>query len=219
MTRPSFYTRQNRFFHECYKDGHHGWPTEEPTPHVVRHIDRVAGQLSRKTALDIGCGEGRHSIVLAAKKFRVDAIDIEPLALVKARQFARRKLGPHHGIRFAVGNALDLKFPDGTFDLVIDYGCFHHILKRDWKRYFRNVTRVMTPDACMIVSMFSTEYKHDENEKPRSRPWLVHRGHYDRFFNPRSIRNTFGRDFEILKIDEERHGIKVFYHVLMRRIN
>jgi len=127
---PEIYAKQRKFFRKAYETGEHGWPEVGPTPQVARLV-KTLGAGRGKAALDLGCGEGRHTILMAREGYAVTALDLEPLALRKARAYVRRA-----GVRadFVVGNALDLKFGDAAFDLVLDYGCFHHVVTRDWPR-------------------------------------------------------------------------------------
>lgn len=209
MTRP-IYRRQAEYFRRAYATGVHGWPSEKPTPHVAALVSSL-GPGRGRPALDLGCGEGRHTILLARRGWAVTALDLEPLALQKARQAARRA-----GVRarFVLGNALDLPFPEASFELVLDYGCFHHILKRDWPLYRRHVARVLAPGGRLILSVFSTRFRHHPQER-RTRPWLVHRNHYDRFFTSRSLRRALEPEFALLRLLEEREGLNGFWHALL----
>jgi SAM-dependent methyltransferase len=209
---PEIYARQKRFFRKAYETGEHGWPEVGPTAQVARLVKGL-GPGRGKAALDLGCGEGRHSILLARQGYAVTALDLEPLALEKARSYLRRA-----GLRadFVVGNALDLKFDDGAFDLVLDYGCFHHVVTRDWARYRREIARVLRPGGHLVLSVFSTKFKHHAGER-RTRNWLVHRNHYDHFFTPAEIRGAFAPTFGVRTLLEEREGLNGFYHVLLRK--
>src|SRR5438045_3717752 len=135
------YLQQLKFFRKAYESGEHGWPVEGATPYVVRLVARL-GRGGGKRALDLGCGEGRHTILLGRRGYEVVALDLEPLALRKARAIVA---GAGVRARFVAGNALDLRFPAASFDLVLDYGCFHHVVTRDWPRYRREVARVLRP--------------------------------------------------------------------------
>jgi SAM-dependent methyltransferase len=213
MTAPmsSIYARQRAFFRKAYETGIHGWPAQGPTPEVARLVRRLGPGRGRR-ALDLGCGEGRHTIFLAGRGFQVTAVDLEPLALARARAEARRA-----GItaRFVPGNALDLPFPDGSFDLVLDYGCFHHVVTRDWGRYRRGLSRVLAPGGHLVLSVFSTKFRHHPDER-RTRNWLVHRNHYDHFFTRREVERTFRNLFDLREILEEHEGLNGFYHSLFR---
>lgn len=209
---PEIYAKQKRFFRKAYETGAHGWPEVGPTAHVVRLLKKL-GPGRGRTALDLGCGEGRHTIAMARAGYAVTAFDLEPLALDKARAYVRKA-----GLKaaFAAGDALDLRFPDAAFDLVLDYGCFHHVVTRDWARYRRGIARVLKPGGHLLLSVFSMKFRHHAREK-RTRNWLVHRNHYDHFFTPEEIRGAFAPAFEVRTILEELEGLNGFHHALLRK--
>ena len=112
--------------------------------------------------------------------------------------------------------ALDLKFADASFDLVLDYGCFHHVVTRDWPRYRREIARVLKPGGHLLLSVFSMKFKHHPDER-RTRNWLVHRNHYDHFFTPAEIRGAFAPVFSVRTQLEELECLNGFWHVLLRK--
>jgi SAM-dependent methyltransferase len=137
------------------------------------------------------------------------------MAIRRARAFARgRKIRGR--LRFMVGDAFRLPFPPGRFDGLIEYGCLHHVKIGDTRRYLKNVLPCLKTGGYFILSCFSTRFKHHPGEK-RRRNWLVHQGHYDRFFRKKDFKTLFGSQFEILKMEEKSDGLYVFWHVLMRK--
>src|SRR6188472_2953535 len=170
----TIYAKQKKFFRKAYETGEHGWPETGPTPQVAALAAR-AGSGRGRTALDLGCGEGRHTILLARMGYDVTAFDLEPLALEKARAAVRKS-----GLtaRYKAGDALHPDFDDAAFDLVLDYGCFHHVVTRDWPRYRRQIARILKPGGHLLLSVFSTKFRHHAKER-RTRNWIVHRNHYD----------------------------------------
>src|SRR2546428_11340282 len=65
------------------------------------------------TGLDIGCGEGYNTRLLAKHGARVNAIDIAEVFIAHAQ--ATEKETPL-GIDYQVSSAVALPFPDATFD-------------------------------------------------------------------------------------------------------
>ena len=81
-----------------------------------RILDLVIPAGRPMDALDAGCGTGFLSLELAARGHRVSGIDFAPAMLVAARgKAAAQRLSVH----FEEGDAEQLPFPPGNFDLVI----------------------------------------------------------------------------------------------------
>lgn len=206
----AIYARQARFYREAYASGLHGWPTTGATPQVAALLRRLGPGRGRR-ALDLGCGEGRHTILLARAGWAATALDPEPRALAAARAACRAE-----GVEaaFRSGDALALR---GRWELVLDYGVFHHVLKRDWPRYRRSVAGALAPGGHLLLSVFSRKFRHHAGER-RTRNWLVHRNHYDRFFSLRELQAALAESFDLRAHLEEHEGLNGFHHCLLRRI-
>jgi SAM-dependent methyltransferase len=172
-------------------------------------------QPGRGRILDLGCGEGRHTLACAREGFDAVGLDYQPLAIRRARTFAKGVKVPGR-FRFMVADAYRLPFPPEFFDAIIDYGCLHHVKIGDTRRYLGSVLPRLKPGGFLILSCFSTRFKHHPGEI-RHRNWLVHRGHYDRFFRRQDFKKIFGRQFDILNLEEREDGLYVFWDVLMRK--
>ena len=70
-----------------------------------------------KRVLDLGCGDGRLTLGIASFATRVDGIDPDAEAIAGAKRNAR-KAGVRN-VRFAVGAAQHLSYPDAAFEVVI----------------------------------------------------------------------------------------------------
>ena len=160
--------------------------------------------------MDLGCGEGRHTILLARLGYATTAADLEPEALALARAACRRA-GAR--ARFARMDALKLGVSD-EYDLILDYGVFHHVLKRDWGRYRRSVAEALRPGGRLMLSVFSTKFRHHAGER-RTRNWLVHRNHYDHFFTLAELRRAMAESFDLEAHLEEHEGLNGFHHGLL----
>jgi len=207
----SIYPAQKKFFEEAYRTGEHGWPVSDPSEPVARFVRKY--QKNGARVLDIGCGEGRHAILFANRGHETIALDDQPQAITRAIQI-NRAISPH--LRFVIGDAFHLPFAPNTFDVILDYGCFHHVRKQDEKYYLQNLLALLKSGGHFLLCCFSTRFRHTPDER-RSRNWLVHRGHYDRFFRKGDFKTIFGGAFDLLAIEEEQQDLHAFYHVLMRK--
>jgi ubiquinone/menaquinone biosynthesis C-methylase UbiE len=78
-----------------------------------------------KTALDLGCGNGRYTFALKSFGFKkVVGIDISPKN-IKMAKYNAKKLSIKNVV-FKVGDVLKLNFKKNNFDFVMSYGVFHH---------------------------------------------------------------------------------------------
>ena len=220
MSRPAssgIYRTQRTFFRDAYVSGEHGWPTERPTAAMLRFLRKLKKEGVGGRFLDLGCGEGRHLIPFARAGFRCEGLDLEPLALKRARGFLRGA-GVAGKVKLRTGDALKLPYPRDSFDVVLDSGCFHHIRKRDERLFIDNVVRVLRPEGQFLLTVFDVNFRHTPEEKPHTRhKWLVHHGHLDRFFTRADLRVVFGHDFRLLDIEKDAKGLDVFWHVRMKR--
>ncbi|MGI9282015.1 MAG: class I SAM-dependent methyltransferase [Endozoicomonas sp.] len=108
--------------------------------------------------LDVGCGEGRHSIAAWLEaKVDVTGIDLCENDLQTARdrqqdsvQFLQES-EDGRSIRFIQGNALELPFEDNTFDKIICSEVLEHI--PDYQGVLAEIKRVLKPDGLLAVSV------------------------------------------------------------------
>ena len=209
---PSANEANKRYFQEAYRTGVHGWAVDEPSPYAVDFLDWLKGVVPGGKLLDIGCGEGRHSLAAAQRGFRVTAIDFEPLALDRARRFAEEK--GMRGITFKTADALVLPFPDAYFDIVLDYGCLHHQRKSDWLVYKAGVLRTLKPQGFYVLSVFSPRFRLFRGSR---RKWHIASGAYRRCFSRKDLRDLFHTEFEIIRMNEQCGRGGGFRHLLMQK--
>lgn len=213
------YKSQRRFFDEAYSYGESrvekgfGWPTEVTTD--VRGFLRRVKRLRMSTVLDLGCGEGRNAEYFAQNGFEIYAVDYSKLAVDRAAQRISHLASRIH---FILGEAFHLPFRAGSFELLLDWGCFHHVRKQDWRTYLREMVRVLKTGGYFSVTVFSLNDAHLSNKK---RNWIIHRGHYDHYFKKDELRSVFKDQFQIIGIREfllkEPAPAHRYYHLEMRK--
>jgi len=70
-----------------------------------------------KRVLDVGCGDGRFALGVAPFATSVNGLDPDAEAIAAARKTARKNGAGD--VRFTVGAAQDLPYPDNAFDVVL----------------------------------------------------------------------------------------------------
>ncbi len=160
------------------------WEAFKPPSRLVKLID--AGKIRLGKAIDLGCGLGTNAVYLARKGFEVTALDVSETALKYAsRQTEKEKVK----VDFVKGFAHKLDFPDKTFTLVFDRGCFHHIPPELREEYIKGVHRVLVDKGSYYLEAFSAECVFDFGEK----------------FSKEDLQKLFGGRFNIIFIEEMRN--------------
>jgi SAM-dependent methyltransferase len=75
--------------------------------------------------LEYGCGTGPGACFLAARGFQVDGIDISPIAIGMAKEFAAQR---GLTINYAVSDICKLPPLDSIYDLIVDSFCLQCIV-------------------------------------------------------------------------------------------
>ena len=116
--------------------------------------------------LEYGCGTGPGACFLAARGYRVDAVDLIPRAIELARRFAAKR---GLAIEFRVQDmcALADEPPAKRYDLVVDSYCLQSIVTdADRARLFAAVRARVKPGGRYLIStaMYDPERRYEEGE-------------------------------------------------------
>lgn len=123
--------------------------------HLAYAISRMRFPASNPDVLEIGCGTGPGACFLASRGFRVDAIDLIPLAIELAKQQAQQR---GLTINFWVQDICELPHDGPAYDLIVDSYCLQGIvLDADRACVFAAVRARLKPQGYYVVStaMFS----------------------------------------------------------------
>lgn len=96
--------------------------------------------------LDFGCGNGENGITAALHGSNVIGIDISPEG-VENSNINAQKAGVDSHCKFLVMDGENMEFPDGTFDLAVEYGVLHHI---ELNKTLSELSRVLKHGGEMI---------------------------------------------------------------------
>lgn len=101
------WTRLSRAGYDVYRD-------ELNTPAFLAMLPEVAGQ----QGLDVGCGEGHNTRLVARRGAQMTGLDVAPTFLRHAREAEERE---PLGIVYIEGSALAMPFPDERFEFVLAF--------------------------------------------------------------------------------------------------
>ncbi|MCC7328467.1 MAG: class I SAM-dependent methyltransferase [Burkholderiales bacterium] len=101
-----------------------------------------------RRVLDVACGEGYGSALLAEVAAQVTGIDIAEDAIARARiVYAARP-----NLRFDSSAAAALPLPDGAVDVVVSFETIEHLPAVDQPRMLAEIARVLAPNGLLLLS-------------------------------------------------------------------
>jgi len=148
----------------------------------VRWIKRFVPEEREGHALDLACGTGRNAVALARKGWRVEAVDLSPVALQMLTEFAEAT-----GVLDRIDTELidlDAFVPEKQYDLILKT----NYLDRD---LIRRTLSALKSGGLYIVETYMED---PQNGKKDSNP--------DYLLKPGELRTIFSEGFEILHYEE-----------------
>lgn len=147
---------------------------KNPNSLLKKHIRLLPG----KKALDIAAGEGQNAVFLAQQGFRVEAVDISPVGLAKAR-----KLAGTMGVKIKAVQADldDYQIGAGKYDLITNF----YFLDR---RLFPKIKKGLKKGGKVVFETYTTDHPSASGEGQMNPKYLL---------KPNELLERF-RDFRIL---------------------
>lgn len=116
-------------------------------------------------ALDVGCGNGRHTEALAARVETAVGVDVSRGLLDEAVSRARER-GFADASAFVHGDAAALPVRDGAVDLAVYVATLHHLSPRATRvRSLNELARVLRSGGVGLVSAWSTAHDRFDREE------------------------------------------------------
>ncbi|MEU5383652.1 class I SAM-dependent methyltransferase [Kitasatospora cineracea] len=194
---------------------------EKPDENLAAHLDR--GLLVPGRALDLGCGHGRNALHLAARGFRVDAVDLSPVAVAWGEERAR---AAGADVRFHCGDAFALSADElpGPYDLVVDSGCLHHLPPHRRIGYLALLDRVLAPGGHLALTAFAAGPDGTGSELSDAELYRARSLEGGLAFTPDGLRRIFAdlTEVELRRMreqpdDSELFGVPFLWTALFRR--
>jgi SAM-dependent methyltransferase len=143
------------------------WEIGNTPPELIALMDKIVCP-ENGTALDIGCGTGNYSTVLARKGYRVTGVDCSPQAIKIGNT---RNLLDCLPIHYFEMNALDLaeRFaPQQRFDFILDYSFLHHLPPERLNLYATQCAGLLAVGGYLLIVCYS-EHDHFADGKETAR--------------------------------------------------
>ncbi|MEH7356407.1 class I SAM-dependent methyltransferase [Neobacillus drentensis] len=140
-----------QFWDQFYSDREKGVPffTNSPDENLVGYFENKLFRPGK--VLELGCGPGRNAIYFAEKGCNIDAVDLSQESLKWAEERAIEK---NVSVNFIKENIFELDIEEGTYDIVYDSGCFHHIAPHRRMSYIDLVKKALKPNGFFAITCF-----------------------------------------------------------------
>jgi len=171
------------------------------------------------TVLELGCGQGRDTLLFARQGLEVTAMDYSEAGLLNLEGSAR-KIGVSD--RIAV-RSFDLRkplpFPDGSFD-----ACYSHMLlcmelsTEELRAILGEIRRILKPDGLALYSVRNTADKHYGAGVHKSEDMYDVGGFVVHFFSEEKVRDL-AAGYEILNLRRMQEGSlpRELFGVILRK--
>ena len=115
-----------------------------------------------RRVLDIACGEGYGSALLARNAAHVTGVDVS----LEAVEHAHLAYTAVRNVEFSQGSCTRIPLPDESVDLVVSFETLEHIEEQE--AFLDEIARVLAPDGVLLMSCPNkaeyTDKRHFENE-------------------------------------------------------
>lgn len=123
------------------------WPDET----VVSSLQRHRGKFKR--GLDIGCGAGRHTLLMGQEGIEALGVDSSTAGVEFGQKRAKAMNLSNVAFRQSPAQAFDA--PAQTYDIVIAWGLIHYMTDEDQIAFRTNVLRFLKPGGLFLLTMRS----------------------------------------------------------------
>ena len=200
------WTRLARAGHDLYRD-HLNTPAFFE---ILPAVKDLAG-------LDIGCGEGHNTRLLAQRGARMTAIDISPKFIDHAKAL---ETADPIGIDYRLASAVALPFPSGQFDFATAFMCFMDI--PETAPVLAEAFRILKPGGFLQFSIthpcFDTPHRRNLRT-PEGQTYAIEVGNYFQSTDGRVDQWTFSGMPAAVRTDVRKFDVPRFHRTVSSWLN
>ena len=115
--------------------------------HLARY-DFAVGFLKRKTVLDLGCGKGYGSFILAGEASSVTAIDLNPDSIA----FAKKNYGAGNLQFQLIDSEILAAQKPASFDAVTSFEVLEHLAAPEARQFLMTISKLLKTDGALFIS-------------------------------------------------------------------
>jgi ubiquinone/menaquinone biosynthesis C-methylase UbiE len=168
------------------------WTGERLETHIlnvitIEHLHRYALALPHctgKIVLDIACGDGYGSNLLACNAICVTGVDIAEDVIIEAREKYTRK-----NLSFKQGSTSAIPLPENSVDVVVSFETIEHHAEHE--QMMKEIKRVLRPTGILIIS--SPDKKNYSEETNYQNPYHIKELYFEEF---RDLINNFFTNYD-----------------------
>lgn len=139
------------YYHQLYFNR----DEKEAAEFILQLIDRLR-PLSESRMLDIACGRGRHSKLLASKGFDVTGIDLSPRSIEEAREYETESL---HFFQHDMRLPFWINYFNHAFNFFTSFGYFKS--EREHYNVIRTVSNSLQSNGILVLDYLNVHYAED----------------------------------------------------------
>jgi len=183
----------------------------------MNSVIKLLKKSKAKKVLDLGCGSGRHTILLSKERFEVYSTDVSSTGLKLTRKWLKKE-----GLSAQLKKASCYdKFPfrDNFFDAVISTQVIHHNFHNKVKFCISEIERVLKPKGMAFITMSASKCagRATQYKVPEPHTYIMLDGEekgLPHFIYTKTLMKKDFKNFEILDL----HKDKGFHWCLLGRL-
>lgn len=172
----------------------------EPDPFAIEALKWIK-KIKAKKILDLGGGEGKHSIFFAKNGYEVFCLDFSERAIASCQEKVIKNKLQKLVHPMSKDITKPLNFEDETFDVVFAHLALHYFDDKTTTKIFNEIRRILKEDGLFFVKVKSTKDPLYGKGKKLEKD-VFDFGHIRHFFSKEYLLSKI-KGFEVLSLKEK----------------